>query len=238
MDKDKHDPALRRALAQQLSRDIHGRRVRLADQLQTTGQSLDTQPAELAMDTKFPPPPGQSPPKESPQRLSSSSPALPPPQSVENTRGSVVDALGELHGTGEEYGVYHISDGSPHADGDSEAPFTDSGYASMARAADQAAEATPGSYTGADQDHIEDSDETRTVISTATTVVPTLAQQSISEICDNIYDKVRRNVDEGNRKSFLRILPDQIKAFAIRLAHVDPSGLNRQIMHFVYSRHL
>ena len=108
-----------------------------------------------------------------------------------------------------------------------EMPFTDSGYAS-------APLGDPKSPVGEDSD--ENNCDERTYISAATTVVPVVVQHSISEVCDDIYNRVQRHVGEHN-KSLFDGMPDLIKAFAIRLAHLDPSDSNRRIMHFVYSHH-
>ena len=117
----------------------------------------------------------------------------------------------------------------PDAGGGFEVPFTDSGYASAAVGAGESC-----AVGGRD----EDDSDSKTVISAATTVIPSVAQHSISEVCNNIYNRIQRHVDHDNRIAFFDALPDLIKAFAIRLAHLDSSGINRRIMHFVYSRHL
>ncbi len=109
-----------------------------------------------------------------------------------------------------------------------EMPFTDSGYAT---APIRDARSTTG-LRGSDKDN----SDTRTYISAATTVVPEGVQCSILEVCDDIYNRVKRHVEEDNRSVFDG-MPDLIKEFAIRLNHLDPSGANRRIMHFVYSHH-
>ncbi len=114
---------------------------------------------------------------------------------------------------------------------DIEVPFTDSGYASAPPAGSKQGPAQAGN------DDDDDDCDSRTIISTATTVVPYVAQNSITEVCNNIYNKIYRHIDEHNMDSFFETLPDFIKIFALRFAHLNSSNTNRQIMHFVYSRH-
>ena len=113
--------------------------------------------------------------------------------------------------------------------GNAEGPFTDSGYAS-------AAPRDSVQVLAASEDDNEDCDS-RTIISMATTVLPNVAQHSISEVCNNMYNSIYRQVDEHNLEPFFEALPDLIKTFALRFAHLDPStNINRRIMHFVYTR--
>jgi hypothetical protein len=107
-------------------------------------------------------------------------------------------------------------------------PFTDSGYAS--RQPVRRNPATAQNSGGASSD-------SKTVISDATTVIPAAAQQTISEVCNDIYNRMQLHIERDNRDIFLDTLPDLIKAFAIRLAHLDSGETNRKILHFVYSRH-
>ncbi len=105
--------------------------------------------------------------------------------------------------------------------------FTDSGYASVlpARCSSPCARA-------------EESDiDNKTVISAAT-AIGIEAQRPLAEVCNDIYNQIQPHVDDDNRDLVLGALPNLIKAFAIRLAHCDPSSTSRQIMHFIYSRHL
>jgi hypothetical protein len=109
------------------------------------------------------------------------------------------------------------------------APFTDSGYASAPpRNSDRVMDAS--------EDNMDESDS-KTVISMATTVLPNVAQHSISEVCNNMYNSIHRQLDNQNLEPFLEALPDIIKSFALHFAHLDPTSANRRIMHFVYSRY-
>ena len=109
-----------------------------------------------------------------------------------------------------------------------EIPFTDSGYAT--------APLGDAKSTSGLRSSDKDNSDARTYISAATTVVPEVVQCSILEVCDDIYHRVKGHVEEDN-KSLFDGMPDLIKEFAIRLNHLDPSGANRRIMHFVYSHH-
>ncbi|KAK4167959.1 hypothetical protein QBC43DRAFT_310533 [Cladorrhinum sp. PSN259] len=112
-----------------------------------------------------------------------------------------------------------------------EGAFTDSGYAS---APPKSKEQRPAEDAN---DELEADADSRTVISAATTIVPTVAQHSISEICYDIYSNIHGRVDAQNKDCMFEAFTDAIKIFAIRVAHLDSSQVNRQIMHFVYTRH-
>lgn len=120
----------------------------------------------------------------------------------------------------------------PDTGGDTDIPFTDSGYGSAAPVAAQL------STIGDRGQKTEDNNDAKTVISAATTVIPTVAQHSITEVCNNIYNRIKQYVDEDNRDVVFGLLPDLIKTFALRLTHLDSTDMNRRIMHFVYSRHM
>ncbi|KAK1752678.1 hypothetical protein QBC47DRAFT_432305 [Echria macrotheca] len=113
--------------------------------------------------------------------------------------------------------------------GNVDVQLTDSGYASALPGYSEQAAAVGGD----DNDNCD----SMTVISAATTVILDVAQQSISEVCNNMYNKIYQHIDAENLESFFQSLPDLIKAFALRFAHLHQSGTNRRIMHFVYSQH-
>lgn len=115
---------------------------------------------------------------------------------------------------------------------DIEISIADSGYVSAA---------PPGATWKSDAEGVagmEDDSDPKTVISAATTIAPAVAQQSIFDVCNNIYHRIQPFVNHGNMDAFFDALPELIKAFAIRFAHCDSSDINRRIMHVVYSRHL
>jgi len=86
-------------------------------------------------------------------------------------------------------------------------------------------------------EHSQDDSDAMTTISAATTIIPTVAQDSIAQVCNDIYNKIQQDVHKDNVVSVLNSLPGILKTFALRLAHMDPCSVNRRIMHFVYSRH-
>ncbi|KAK3898011.1 hypothetical protein C8A05DRAFT_19332 [Staphylotrichum tortipilum] len=122
-----------------------------------------------------------------------------------------------------------VPEGGPDAPvGGLQAPFTDSGYASV----------LPGRCVSAGtEDKEEDDGDTKTEISAASKAIGPEAQRPISEVSNDIYNQVQRHLDDDNKTLVLGALPNLIKAFAIRLAHLDPSDTSRRIMHFIYSRH-
>jgi hypothetical protein len=111
-----------------------------------------------------------------------------------------------------------------------EIQFTDSGYAS-ALLGDQWINSDVARASGGKKSDSE------TVISVGTTISQAVAQISISEVCHDIHARAQGHVGVDNQNVLFDVVPDLIKAFALRLAQVDPSYANRDIMHFVYSRH-
>ncbi|KAH7121479.1 hypothetical protein EDB81DRAFT_814021 [Dactylonectria macrodidyma] len=124
--------------------------------------------------------------------------------------------------------------------GETRTPFTDSGYATlpnydliaknqMINSKEQAQELVPGSSE----------DGQSAVLSAATSIMPSVAQQSISEVCKDIYyrigDEIRNNTNNG--AVTLDALPVLIKAFAIKLGTSPSTEMNRRMMHFVYKHH-
>ena len=66
-------------------------------------------------------------------------------------------------------------------------------------------------------------------------VAQAVAQNSISELCNDIHARIQRHVGADIQNVLLDVVPDLIKAFALRLAQMDPSPANREITHFVYN---
>jgi hypothetical protein len=224
LDKDMDDPQLQEVLRQRPDGPNRGRRRRGAGET-TVPPSVSPQPAlgdRLIMREYGPLPPislveSNSPTHDRP-------PHAPSPYSPHSLYGPDSPSRGTGHGI-------------PPADedakldrlGNAAGPFTDSGYAS-------AAPRDSAQVLAASEDDNDDCDS-RTIISMATTVLPNVAQHSISEVCNNMYNSIYRQVDEQNLEPFFEALPDLIKTFALRFAHLDPSNTNRRIMHFVYTRH-
>ena len=113
---------------------------------------------------------------------------------------------------------------------DYEMPFTDSGYAS-APLGDPGLNSTVAGASG------KKNSDSETVISAGTTIAEAVAQNSISEICNDIYARLQCHVGADNQNLLFDVVPDLIKAFALRLDQADPSHASWNIMHFVYSRH-
>ena len=120
---------------------------------------------------------------------------------------------------------------NPSADDHSgyEMPFSDSGYAS-------APVVHPWLNSAVARTSGKKNSDSETVISAVTTIAQAVAQNFISEVCNDICARLQRHVDADNQNLLFDVVPDLIKAFALRLAQIDPSPANRGIMHCVYSR--
>jgi hypothetical protein len=124
-------------------------------------------------------------------------------------------------------------------------PFTDSGYRSMPNP-----DTSPNGQPDLDKTQhslsttdsslpksSRDDNDAKTIYSLETTVDLSYARKLIFELCKDIYYKLHRFVDIRNRSMLPRVLPELIKAFAIRLCYDNPAQVNRNIMFFVYKRH-
>ncbi len=80
----------------------------------------------------------------------------------------------------------------------------------------------------------EDSEDTRTVYSVATTSAPSTVQDSIASICEDVYTRLRQNVDIPTWENVSYNLPNLIKAFAIKIGRDPSNNLNQRIMYFVH----
>jgi hypothetical protein len=128
-----------------------------------------------------------------------------------------------------------------------EVPFTDSGYKSAPnldhspnsqpvlvkspRPFDVDCSASEGSRGYGD---------TKTTYSISSTVDPGYARKYIIELCNDIYSNLRQSVDATNLSALTTVLPELIKAFAIKLCHDSPSQtsqMSREIMYFIHKRH-
>ncbi len=106
--------------------------------------------------------------------------------------------------------------------------FTDSGYAS-------APLGDPYVSSAVARASREKNSDSETVISTGTRVAQAVAQNLISELCNDIHARIQRHVGANIQNVLLDVVPDLLKAFALRLAQMDPSPANREITHFVYN---
>ncbi|KAF7540099.1 hypothetical protein G7Z17_g12282 [Cylindrodendrum hubeiense] len=125
-----------------------------------------------------------------------------------------------------------------------EVAFTDSGYASapnfdgysLAKPSDpqEGSSALNPSPTATNGIY---NDETATLYSAGTTVVPARAENYIAVICNDIYSKVSDFVNATTWAAVSKALPDLIKAFAVNLGRESNAQVNREIMYFVHRRH-
>ncbi|KAH7144199.1 hypothetical protein B0J13DRAFT_622763 [Dactylonectria estremocensis] len=122
--------------------------------------------------------------------------------------------------------------------------FTDSGYASALNPNEYlnskpstGEEASPDPNTSLAATIGIDNDDTATLYSAGTTVAPARAQTYIAEICNDIYGNLKDCVNAETWPVVSKVLPDLIKAFAIRLGNDYSVQVNRDIMYFVHQRH-
>ena len=110
--------------------------------------------------------------------------------------------------------------------------YTDSGYySSNARTNVDKAE-----VAGPDATDIA-GDDTRTIYSAVTAVMPEIAHQSISDICRDIYRNLEPHVDDKTWEYLSSTIPELIKTLALRLGLGSSDEFNRRIMHFVHKHH-
>jgi hypothetical protein len=122
-------------------------------------------------------------------------------------------------------------------------PFTDSGYRSMPNpdassngrahlSKTQHPLSTDSSLPKSSQNDIG----VKTTYSLETTADQSYTRKFIFELCKDIYYKSYQFVDIKNRSILSKVLPELIKAFAIKLCYDDPAQVNRDIMFFVHKR--
>ncbi|RYP24693.1 hypothetical protein DL765_000420 [Monosporascus sp. GIB2] len=122
-------------------------------------------------------------------------------------------------------------------------PFTDSGYASAPNHNYPSNIWTPADKPGGmDPEHPTSStgkngDDTKTVYSAATTIMPAIARKSLFDICSDIYNRLGRNINHRNWKSISKNIPSLIKAFALKLGSDTLNELNLRAMHFIHKHH-
>lgn len=128
-----------------------------------------------------------------------------------------------------------------------EVPFTDSGYKSAPNLdhfpnSQPVLVKSPRQFN-ADSSAAEGSrgdDDAKTIYSIGSTVDPGYTRKYIIELCNDIYAKLRQSVDATNWSTLTTVLPELIKAFAIKLCHDSPSQnsqMSRKIMYFIHKRH-
>ena len=124
-------------------------------------------------------------------------------------------------------------------------PFTDSGYKSAPHLEHSlniqpVLEESPcllnASSSSARGD--EDDYDAKTLYSLGSTVNPGHARSYIWELSKDIYNKLHRSIDAKDVGVLSKILPELVKAFAIKLCHDAPTQVNRRIItHFIHKRH-
>ncbi|PQE04303.1 Pfs domain protein [Rutstroemia sp. NJR-2017a BBW] len=79
--------------------------------------------------------------------------------------------------------------------------------------------------------------DAKTLYSIGTTVNPGHSRNYIIELAKDFYNKLHRSIDVEDVTVFPKILPELVKAFAIKLCHDAPTPVNCRIMHFIHKRH-
>ena len=82
-----------------------------------------------------------------------------------------------------------------------------------------------------------EAEEAKTTYSAETSSVQG-ARYYISELSSDIFGKLRRHVCSEDWAALLQVLPELIKAFALKLAHESAAQINLSIMYLIHKRHL
>jgi len=129
----------------------------------------------------------------------------------------------------------------------SDAPFTDSGYRSapnldhfpypqlMLEKSPRQSDVDSSAIEGSRAD-----EDARTTYSIGTTVDPGYARKYIIELCNDIHSKLLQSGNGIDKSRLPKILPELIRAFALKLYHDAPSQtsqINHEIMYFIHKRH-
>jgi hypothetical protein len=124
------------------------------------------------------------------------------------------------------------------------APFTDSGYASLPNLnhpshvpATLEKLKSPANTEPSTTINDIDREDAKTSYSAATTVGPAHAQIYISELCSDVYSKLRPSFDARLWSTLSEALPGLIKAFAIKIGYNSSAQVNQDIMYFIHKRH-
>lgn len=123
-------------------------------------------------------------------------------------------------------------------------PFTDSGYKSIPHP-EHSMNVLPVleklTFPPSDPSRPQTNDrgnyDTKTLYSIGSTVNQGHAQNYVMELSRDIYSKLHRSIDTRDITVLSKILPELVKAFAIKLCHDAPDPLSRKVMHFVHKRH-
>ncbi|KAF7550499.1 hypothetical protein G7Z17_g5687 [Cylindrodendrum hubeiense] len=85
---------------------------------------------------------------------------------------------------------------------------------------------------------ISTEDDQKIVYSSATEAMTKLVQQSISEICKRINDRIGKYMCDSWWASVSENLPDLFKEFAIKLGTGSSNEQNRHVMYFIHKYHM
>ncbi|KAI0386973.1 hypothetical protein F5Y04DRAFT_242709 [Hypomontagnella monticulosa] len=161
----------------------------------------------------------------------------------------------ELHSSEEFESDAHNHNVSPHVNSEfgssglsqrqsfkDDVPFTDSGYASAPNRNRQPASNKIDRPTATNTENCTDSssrdqDDSRTRYSEATTTRPEIVQKSVHDVCSNIYNRLRRNINNKNWRLIQKSLPYLIKVFAIKLGSNSSDKLELGAMYFIHKHH-
>ena len=120
-----------------------------------------------------------------------------------------------------------------------EMEHTDSGYASALNSnysSNEQGVVDKAEFTNPDATDTV-GDDIRTTYSAATTVIPEIARQFISDVCKDIYNRLEPHVDNKTWESLSSTIPGRIKILALKLGSGSSDEFNRRIMHFVHKHH-
>ena len=120
--------------------------------------------------------------------------------------------------------------------------LTDSGYASASHPGYQ----LEPPFTGVSKQSCklagsngegESCEDAQTLYSEATTADPASSRAYVSELCQDIHDKIRRKTSLTPLPELSGALPRLIKALATKIGLESDSQINRDIMYFLHKNH-
>ncbi|KAJ0420501.1 hypothetical protein BJY00DRAFT_136689 [Aspergillus carlsbadensis] len=107
--------------------------------------------------------------------------------------------------------------------------YSDSGYHSTLNPSSAKQNVTSNA------EHVAEVDDTRTEYSEASTVAMQRNEAAVSELADDLFKKVAAQVhDARTMRQIIDILPDVLKAFALRIGYKAPTQIHRDIMFFIH----
>ncbi|KAM0414628.1 hypothetical protein ACHAPT_013531 [Fusarium lateritium] len=144
-------------------------------------------------------------------------PAAPEPEPYPNTEMQIDKPTAEIPPVAPETALPTVEE-TPETQ-PAPVPPTDSGYASQAM-----------------QEPIEqDVSDTATEYSNASSTTFSRQQSYIRELADDLFSKISSlNADEKTQRRVTAILPELLKAFALKVGHDAPTQMHRDVMAFVH----